>query len=314
MMKISCYFLNHKKRGLPLIMKMNLLMATFALFASSFAVHAANDLSTGTQTNARQSNQEAAKETSSGAGMAMAANVAVAGMMAVPCFKPPPDMMACAMMAMSLAQAGADSGAKDAANNTFDGFNNGGPGGGGGSPTTTPRDEFGPFTPDLAKMNILDRQGLYRFNKEQTDKLKSMGVKYDPKDGTVTVPGGKKFSAGNFASAKAMADAGASPEFIDQVSKMNKEIADKFRVSSIGLAGGGGGGGSGGSQRYPASYNDPFAALYGMNREKPKDAQTSGLSRQLASGESIGTKTDSIFEMISRSYKRKTQENVFVSP
>jgi hypothetical protein len=132
------------------------------------------------------------------------------------------------------------------------------------------------------------------------------------KDGTITTPKGK-ISIGALASGKSMHDAGLiSADEIAVYDKKNKDLADKFKITSISV--GGGGGGSGGAYKSSSySYDDPYKNLYGnMGGEKPNAPRTSGLTRTLASGESIGSQSDNIFEMIRRRYQQKSEEKIFV--
>lgn len=143
--------------------------------------------------------------------------------------------------------------------------------------------------------------------------LKVKGFSVDPKTGAVTTPKGK-FPNSTFASAKTMADAGLIPA--DQIESVDATIKavlkDSARVVSMGIAGGGGGSSSSSSARTAAySYDDPYKSLYG-DREKPNDPRTTGLTRSLASGESIGSQTDNLFEMIKRKYQKKSEEKIFV--
>lgn len=261
------------------------------------------------------SGQQTAGQASSGAGGASVMNVATGAALDGMCatVTPPSNIPFCIMARLSFGQASEDNDARDAADNTRNRFdsNFGNPNGPG---TTTARDEFGDATDDLAKLGIKDRLSLHQYTQAKIDELNTKGFKIDPKTGNITTPGGKSFPASTFSSAQSMIDAGMSKASVEEALKITKAIADKYKVNSIGLAGGGGGGGGSSSSKSSASQFDPYASLYGSNKEKPKDAKTTGLSRTLASGESIGTQTDSIFEMISRTYKRKNAENIFVGP
>jgi hypothetical protein len=133
------------------------------------------------------------------------------------------------------------------------------------------------------------------------------------KDGTITTPKGK-ISIGALASGKSMHEAGLiSADEIAAYDKKNKDLSDKFKVVSVGVSGGGGGGSGGSYKSASYSYDDPYKNLYGnMGGEKPNAPRTSGLTRTLASGESIGSQSDNIFEMIRRRYQQKSEEKIFV--
>ena len=163
----------------------------------------------------------------------------------------------------------------------------------------------------LGELGIRDESGLERGLANWTKEVQKQKMKLNP-DGTVSTPKGT-FPGSAFGSGKAMADAGlASPEDIPAIDKALNEMRDKFKVVSIGVGGGGGGGSSmGKSASY--SYDDPYKNLYGnMGGEKPNAPRTSGLTRTLASGESIGSQSDNIFEMIRRRYQQKSEEKIFV--
>lgn len=230
---------------------------------------------------------------------------------------PPTSIMPCILGALSFLQSSESGRAKQAAARTQAGYQSSG----GYDDSrlayddfSSPDSAFAPFKDDLAQLGIKDEAGLYRYNEKKLAELNKLGVKINDKDGTITGPDGKKFSMSSLSSAQGMLDAGIPKEQIDQLEKLAKSVTDKYKVVSVGLASGGGGGGGGGSSSSSnhSNYRDPFASLYGLDREKPQAARTAGLSRTLASGESIGTQTDSIFEMISRNYKKKSEENIFV--
>lgn len=141
--------------------------------------------------------------------------------------------------------------------------------------------------------------------------LENKGYKIDKKNQTFTTPDGKKSPLSALSSPKAMLNAGLiKPEDMPEAEAIAKKIADKLKVVSVGLAGGGAGGGGGKSTSYV--YEDPYASLYKSAKEKPNGPRTAGLTRVLASGESIGAQTDNIFNMIRRRYEQKKQDNIFV--
>lgn len=229
----------------------------------------------------------------------------------------PPNVLPCILAALSFLQSKEHGKAKRAAATTRADFQSSGgydDSNAGYDDFSSPDSPFAPFKSDLEKLGIKDEAGLYRFNNDQLALLEKKGIKINDKDGTISAPGGKTFPLSAFASAKSMQDAGMPIGEINAIEKIAKTVTDKYKVSSVGLAGGGGGGG--GSASYgnsnSDSYKDPYDLL-GL-REKPQAARTAGLSRTLASGESIGTQTDSIFEMVSRRYQKKNDENIFVGP
>lgn len=236
-------------------------------------------------------------------------NMVAGASYAAQCATQPPNIPACVMAALSFAQAKEDGKAKKAASTTQAGYQSNG--GGAYDEFNSPDGAYAPFKEDFEKLGIKDEAGIYKYSDLRLAELKKMGVKINDKEGTITGPDGKTFSMSAFSSAKSMEDAGISKEEIAELGKIAKAVSDKYKVSAVGIASGGGGGGYSGSSS-AASNREPFD-FFG-DREKPQAARTAGLSRTLASGESIGTQTDSIFEMISRRYQKKNAENIFVGP
>jgi len=180
----------------------------------------------------------------------------------------------------------------------FDVDRNNDSGGGGGGP--------GGGGPEAA--------AAYSKAKKELDNLaKNHNLKFDPKNNTLTDPKGKKHNIAALGSGKAMLDAGLiTPEQAAELDAELKKMQDKAKVIAVGIASGGGGGG--GSTRATASYKyeDPYANMYGNAGERANAPRTSGLTRTLASGESIGAQTDNIFEMVHRRYQQKVEEKIFV--
>ncbi|MCB0350246.1 MAG: hypothetical protein KDD38_03625 [Bdellovibrionales bacterium] len=212
----------------------------------------------------------------------------------------------CSIATMSFAQGLADEVTKDDSGNTnktvsksSSNFNDGF-----GNPNSNPG--------DTRADNPADQELQLEVN-EKIAKLAKKGYSVNPKTGEVTTPKGK-YPSSAFASGKAMADAGLIPpdQVADVDAMMNKILKDSYRVVSIGIASGGGGGsGRSGNTTSSYEYENPYKSLYG-NLGKPKDPRTAGLTRNLASGDSIGARTDNLFEMIKRRYQEKSKEKIFV--
>jgi hypothetical protein len=139
--------------------------------------------------------------------------------------------------------------------------------------------------------------------------LAKKGFKVDPKTGTLTDPKGKSHDLSSLGSGKAMADQGLiGAGDIAAADAEIKKLQDKMKVVSMGIGGGGGGGS--GSKGNSYAYEDPYKSLFA--KEKAKAGTNAGMTRTLASGESIGSQGDDIFQMITRRYQQKADEKIFV--
>jgi hypothetical protein len=235
-------------------------------------------------------------------------------------------MVFCGMAVLSAAQLIQSLTAKSSAKTTRDGFKNEFTGDftlPGDDPTipdtTTPPNNRNNNTAGNNYGLGLDDSDMARWAADANGtlaRMKAKGYTFDPKTDTVTTPKGK-FPTKAFASGAAMADAGLiSPDQVGAIDAALKDLAkDKYRVVSMGVGGGGGGGGS--SYSSPKIvYEDPYAAYgalgAGADGDKPNAPKTEGLTRTLASGESIGSSVDDIFKMVTRRYQVKASENTFV--
>jgi hypothetical protein len=233
--------------------------------------------------------------------------------------------MFCGMAVLSAAQLIQSLTAKSGAKTTRDGFKNEFTG-----DFTLPGDD--PTIPDTTRPpntrnnntntnnNGLDDSEMGRWAADANGtlaRMKAKGYTFDPKTDTVTTPKGK-FPTKAFASGAAMADAGLiSPDQVGAIDAALKDLAkDKYRVVSMGVGGGGGGGGGSSYSSPKIVYEDPYAAYgalgAGADGDKPNAPKTEGLTRTLASGESIGSSVDDIFKMVTRRYQVKASENTFV--
>lgn len=147
--------------------------------------------------------------------------------------------------------------------------------------------------------------------KKANDALKlaaANGVTLDSKNGVVKTPRGN-IPIKAFASVKSLVDGGyLNAEEGKELDAKIKKISDSLKPLNF-AAGGGGGGGS--ASFKPTKLPD-FNFGNNMNQERPREPATEGLTRSLATGESIGSSTDNIFEMIGRKYRQKNEEKIFV--
>lgn len=152
------------------------------------------------------------------------------------------------------------------------------------------------------------------------NELEKSGVKMSPDGKTMTTPDGRKFDlskAGGGSEADMLAMGLTSAEAA-QANAMGKQFAakqaEKFKQMSQ-LAGSGGGGGRGlasdggaGDGGYGAGFDPWGRDPRNRNRAKPK---LSGLTKKLGD-DTIGVSGDDIFEMVTRRYKARDQENHFL--
>ena len=141
-------------------------------------------------------------------------------------------------------------------------------------------------------------------------KLNDIGYEIDSK-GNMKTPKGTipsdMLSSGDKMAKAGFLTPGEGLAYDEALKKLSK---DGPRVSSVSTSGGGGAGGGGGVAMPDFNLDEAYKNMFG--KEKPNAPKTKGLTRSLASGESIGAKTDNIFEMISRRYEQKKQEKIFV--
>ncbi len=176
-------------------------------------------------------------------------------------------------------------------------------GGGGLPPGTTPQT----IARDVARLRT---------------ELEKSGVKLSPDGKSMTTPDGRKFdlSKAGSGSESDMLAMGMTAAEAAQAANMGKQFAakqaEKFKqMSQLAGAGGGGGGrglasdgGAGGEGGYGAGFDPWGRDPRNRNRVKPK---ISGLTKKLGN-DTIGVSGDDIFEMVTRRYKARDQENHFL--
>jgi len=153
------------------------------------------------------------------------------------------------------------------------------------------------------------------------NELDKSGVKLSPDGNTVTTPDGRKYdlSKAGSGSESDMLAMGLSAAEAAQAANMGKQFAakqvEKFKqMSQLAGAGGGGGrglasdGAAGGDGGYGSGFDPWGRDPRNRNRAKPK---ISGLTKKLGN-DTIGVSGDDIFEMVTRRYKARDQENHFL--
>lgn len=261
-------------------------------------------------------------------------SVAMGGMFASQCGKA--NKMACAMAAMSFAQAastlGTSSGARNSGNamstnlgtnpwqNTADGTSN--PTVEGTCPTcapgTSPGDNANPNISGSSNKNDgsnkLQSQIVKDFNALGA-KLTANGVKLSADKKSAILPGGKKVEFSSMGNADGMKSNGFSDAEVQAAQALIKAAQAKAQsqIKAIAMtaegAGGGGGGGfnhGGGADKLGSGFNFKMPG-----EEKKRGANVSGMSKTLGT-DRIGVAGDDIFEMVKRRYKARDSQNEFI--
>lgn len=154
------------------------------------------------------------------------------------------------------------------------------------------------------------------------NELEKSGVKMSPDGKTMTTPDGRKFdlSKAGTGSESDMLAMGLTAAEAAQANALSKQIAAKQaakfnQMKQLAGAGGGGGGGRGlasdgmgGDGGYGSGFDPWGRDPRNRNRAKPK---ISGLTKKLGD-DTIGVSGDDIFEMVTRRYKARDQENHFL--
>lgn len=285
-----------------------------------------------TPTPPTSSTNEASNKASSGQDKAESMNMISAGLMtaaaAAACSAQ--DYGQCAMFAamavMNMSQAGADGGASgfnSGISNVTDWGNDGTGGtglddGSGGSTTSWGNSGTSNYGKPGQLGSILGT-------------LKDNNWKVDPKNGSLTSPKGKKISSKDFTSASALAAAGVPKGLADSVmstaGKIEKEALSKANLKggageggedAFGEGGGGGGGtkvvvtdeGYGGADGLGGGgLGGAGAGLGGMGGDR-NPTSVAGMTKKF-NGELIGVSGDSIFDMMNRRYKKKSDDGAF---
>lgn len=240
-------------------------------------------------------------------------NVAVGGMFASQCGRP--NYFACAMAALSFAQAGlmagaaAKSGDVEIKTDQIPDFG------------ATPFSNVDPNDPSTWPPGTKPTpEQVSAFNR-----VKQSGWTGN-KDGTVTGPDGKTWSSKDFSSAEAMAAAGVPSDQISGLlstmdaanqmatAKVNEALNDP-NVVAMGFDSGAGGGG-----RSPASYDgadssfdDYLAKLRNPFGLSAKQRAQMVAGKMVSHGDDqIGVKVDDIFKMVHRRYQEKRAGDEFI--
>lgn len=246
---------------------------------------------------------DTAKKASGSAGSAMIANgIAAAGFIAAAIAAPPPQKPIYYALAAAAVAAGMMMGGGKGNANAIDKATYGAPSAGGGyNGVTAPGAGYETGDGSYVDLPALEAQ------------LKEAGYVMSADGSTLSTPNGTVSTAA-IASGKA-----PGFEMTDDVKSAMDDIAADAtakasgnRVVPVGLQDGGGGGGGGGGFAQADDSSSKFDMnkyLRGLKNRDP--SSVSGLSKKLGD-DNIGIKSDNIFEMVSRQYKRKESQSAFI--
>lgn len=250
----------------------------------------------------------------------------------VPCTGAPPNIPACALMGLSLAQVAASllsSGkSKQSASALSSSANGGSTGTGTGVDGTTTTTLTGTTNPtgttdaqDAAALTDMGLGSLVSDYKSLKDAAAKAGVVVSPDGSKVTTGNGQSFSTASFGSSDAMKKAGMTDgdiagiqDAMDEGSRLASAYKSKVGSLTNDQGGGGGGGlGSGGGDGVGSSGRGGGDA-YGLRRGgagNGKDKGVAGMSKKLGN-DNIGVSGDDIFDMISRRYQARDKVDNFL--
>lgn len=285
-------------------MKPTLLFVVILSFSAAANAETAIGTGTSSTTAAAPTSgiNNTAKKSSKSAGIAQIANVAASAAFFSMCN--PTNVMACVMGAVEAAQAlmmgkGGSNAAGVAASvqaTTSKGYVPS-PG------TPPPGDGFDSGSPGagFAEAQALDQ------------KFKDAGYVVSPDGSSMSLPDGRTVSTSALAGGKV-----PGYEMTDEAKAMANKVAEEAmkaasgaHISAVGTVDGGGG------SAQPLAANDSGAGKFDMAKYlkslKNRDpSSVSGLSKKLGD-DNIGIKSDNIFEMVSRQYKRKQSQSAFLN-
>lgn len=244
---------------------------------------------------------------------------------------------ACPLVGLASAAAGllnSASGQSGAAGAQMSGYNpatydpsQGGTGGTGQDPWGTPVGDDGSGTGVGATGTIpglppgTTSQTISRDIARIRSELEKSGVKMSPDGKKMTTPDGRTFdlSKGGGGSMQDLMAMGLTES--EAASAMSagknyaKKVEEKFKQMAQLPGAGGGGGGGGRAVAAESGGGDPFAGFDPFARERAArnrgKVKVSGLTKKLGS-DTIGVAGDDIFEMVTRRYKARDEQNSFL--
>ena len=240
------------------------------------------------------------------------------------------NFVACAMLALTVAQIGASLLHSGASGRSADALSNTGASGAGSAAATIAPGTYGTNgsagagtmrAQDAAALTSMGLGSLVSDYKSLKDAVAQSGVTVSADGSTVKGPNGKTYPSSTFSSAQAMKNAGFGDSQISEAQNalaegQKRAAAYMSKVASLtndqGGGGGTGAGGGGGGSGDSGSGRDPFGGLGKRGGAgNGKDKGVAGMSKKLGS-DSIGVSGDDIFEMVTRRYQARDKVNTFL--
>lgn len=285
-----------------------------------------SSIPTAPQQNAQQQGNNAAAQQAVGA----ASNVVMTGFLVHQCMEPPQKYIFCAMAAATAAQAvlnlalmGKSKKSADAATNTLADYNGPDVSGPGGRPAGSDDTVYGLDDPNTARLNVrainelsngaVTPAQLAAFDKAR-GALAAAGVRVSKDGKTVTTRDGKTVPTAAFGSASGMQALGMSAEQIAVVEQAKAKGASAAKQSLMAMTlDDSGGGGRGGTGKAAGGGRGGGGITFNMpgNKKDLSARSAAGMTRQL-DRDRIGVAGDNIFQMVSRQYQKRDNENEFM--
>lgn len=145
---------------------------------------------------------------------------------------------------------------------------------------------------------------------------KSKGVSVDASSGLVKLPDGKGMNLNDPASMSAVMGSQNASKLLEEVKKIEQDSVNKveqIQPGSLSAAYGLGGSGNLAGPGYDSESDSSVNASSGQGLLARKPAQVNGLTKNF-NGDPIGVSGDSLFGMMSRRYKLKSNQKSFFGP
>lgn len=237
------------------------------------------------------------KSASGSAGMAQMATAAAGAAAMMKCSPKPPGPYFCAVgaanLAASMMMGGGSDNAGDVANETQYGT------GGGSGGSSTPgagydKGNGGGFPPEVQAL---------------AEQVKNAGYGVSPDGQSLTLPSGQTVPFSQVGNVPGYESTPEAQKQMEQIEAAVMQKASGARVVGVGTVDGGGGGAGGSGYDTGGGGFSMAKYLKGLRNRDP--SSVSGLSKKLGE-DNIGIKSDNIFEMVSRQYKRKQSQSAFL--
>lgn len=255
---------------------------------------------------------DAAKDQSGGAGANAAIGMALsaAAMALMMMEQTRPAGMALMMMAGMAMQQSGETAKKSASNTgTSNKVSYNPSSGDSGLTGVDPADPFG-------NPQSLTRTATYKTAISNFKKAEALGMKYDPKTNTMSLPNGKQVALSESGMANAGLGSAALAAAKKEADKLSEKILSDMNKSLIGTMDADGSGSGSSASGNASSYEEE--PMPGFAAPEPTEsladrsaASVAGMTKNF-NGEPIGVAGDSLFDMVNRRYQRKEKQDFFI--